>query len=89
MPDELDLFTRALHLIKLFTGNYIPLRSVSPAYTSSGPHVGCLSSPHGRLSRSGSSYDFVRCPACDLLVNTHRNAACLIRDRGLSSPLPD
>ena len=89
MPDEPDLFTRALLLVKLYTGKSIPLCSVSPAYTSSGPHVGCPSSPHGRLSRSGSSYDFVRCSACDLLVNTHLNAACLIRDRGLSSPLPD
>jgi hypothetical protein len=89
MPDELDLFARALLLVELFTGKSIPLRSVSPAYTSSGPHVDCLSSFPGRLSRSGSSYDFVLCPACGLLVNTHRNAACLIRNRGLSSPLPD
>ena len=90
MPDDLDLFTRALLLVKLFTGKSIPLCSVSPAYTSSGPHVGCPSSPHGRLSRSSSSsYDFARCPACDLLVNTHRNAAYIIRDRCLSSPLPD
>jgi hypothetical protein len=89
MPDDLDLFTRAVLLVKLFTGNSISLCSVNPAYTSSGPHVGCLSSPPGHLSRSDSSYDFVRCSACDLLVNTHRNAACLIRDRVLSSPLPD
>jgi len=89
MPDDLNLFTRALLLVKLFTGKSISLRTVSPAYTSSGPHVGCLSSPPSCLSRSGSSYDFVRCPTCDLLVNTHRNAAIIIRDRALSSPLPD
>jgi len=89
MPDDLNLFTRALLLVKLFTGKSISLRTVSPAYTSSGPHVGCLSSPPSFLSRSGSSYDFVRCPTCDLLVNTHRNAAIIIRDRALSSPLPD
>jgi hypothetical protein len=88
MPDDFDLFTRALLLVELITGKSIPLCTVNPAYTSSCPHVDCLSSPPGRLSRS-SSYDFVRCPACDLLVNTHRNAAYIIRDRALSSPLPD
>ena len=89
MPDEFDLFTRALLLVEVFTGKHIPLCTVNPIYTSSGLHVGCSSSFPGRLSRSGSSYDFVRCPTCDLLVNTHRNAACLIRDRALASPLPD
>jgi hypothetical protein len=89
MPDELDIFTRALLLVELSTGKSIHLCSVSPAYTSSGPHVGCISSPPGRLSRSGSFYDFVRCPACGLLVNTHHNAARVIRDRTLSPPPPD
>jgi hypothetical protein len=89
MPDELDVFTRALLLVELFTGKNIPLHAVSPAYTSSGPHVDCPSSPQGRLSRSSSSYDFVRCSTCGLVVNTHINAARVIRDRTFSSPLPD
>jgi hypothetical protein len=88
MPDGVDLFTRALLLVKHFSGSCVTLRSVDPAYTSTGPHVGCPSSPPDRLTRS-SSYDFVLCPSCDSLVNIHYNAACLIRDRALSPPLPD
>ncbi len=88
MPDGVDLFTRALLLVKHFSGSCVTLRSVDPAYTSTGLHVGCPSSSPKRLIRS-SSYDFVLCPSCDSLVNTHFNAACLIRDRVLSFPLPD
>lgn len=88
MPDGVDLFTRALLLVKHFSGSCVTLRSVDPAYTSTGPHVGCPSSSPGRLTRS-SSYDLVLCPFCDSLVNTHFNAACLIRDRAISPPLPD
>ncbi len=89
MPDGVDLFTRALLLVEHFSGYCVTLRSVNPAYTSTGPHVGCPSSSAGHLTRSSSSYDFVLCPSCDSLVNTHFNAACLIRDRALSPPLPD
>ncbi len=89
MPDGLDLFTRAVLLVNHFSDQSVSLRSVNPAYTSSGLHVGCPSSPPGRLSRSSSEYDFAPCPSCGSLVNTHFNAACLIRVRALSSPLPD
>ncbi|MHA2073016.1 MAG: hypothetical protein ACW97X_00170, partial [Candidatus Hodarchaeales archaeon] len=89
MPDGFDLFTRALLLVEHFSGVSVPLCSVDPAYTSNGPHVGCSSSPPGRLSHSSSSYDVVPCSSCGLPVNTHFNAAYLIRTRALSSPLPD
>ena len=89
MPDDVDLFTRAVLLIEHFSGLTIPLRSVNPSYTSSGPHVGCSFSPPGRLLRSSSSYNFAPCSSYGSLVNTHFNAACLIRDRALSSLPPD
>ena len=86
MPDNVDLYERSVLLVQFLSGQVVDLRRIHPAYTSQGPHVGCSASTPGSLVRSYNSYDRVTCPACGQLVNTHHNAACLIRDRGLFSP---
>ena len=87
MPDGLDLYQRAILLVKWLTGREVTLRLVSPAYTSQGLHVGCPAPVAGRLTRVSGSYDYVRCPACGSLVNSHTNAARVILARGLSFPV--
>ncbi len=87
MPDGLDLYQRAILLVKWLTGRQVTLRLVSPAYTSQGLHVGCPAPVAGRLTRVIGSYDYVRCPACGSLVNSHTNAARVILARGLSFPV--
>jgi hypothetical protein len=84
MPDELDLYQRAILLVYFFTGVFTILQRVDPRNTSRGIHMGCSATPAGRLIRSRKHYDSAPCSACGSFVNTHTNAACLIRVKGLS-----
>lgn len=88
MPDEFDLYERAVLLVFWMTGAIVDLRRVDPRYTSQGVHVCCPVVPAGKVLRSRGAYDIAPCSACGAAVNTHQNAACLIRDKGLllSSP---
>jgi hypothetical protein len=85
MPDELDLYDRAILLVYYHTGVIITLHRVDPRNTSRGVHVGCSANSAGRLRRSRKNYDLAPCSSCGSSVNTHSNAACLIRDKGLLS----
>jgi hypothetical protein len=85
MPDDIDIYERALLLIYYFTGTVTTLTRVNPRNTSRGVHVGCSSIPNGRLLRSGNNYDIAPCSACGLYVNTHINTAYLIRNKGLKT----
>ncbi|MHA2370478.1 MAG: hypothetical protein ACXADX_16805, partial [Candidatus Hodarchaeales archaeon] len=82
MPDDLDLYERSVLVVEWLTGREVPIQRVSPYRTSQGPHVGCPASPAGFLHRRQGQWDFAECSACQQLVNSHRNAAKLIRDRG-------
>ncbi|MFX0183490.1 MAG: hypothetical protein ACFE95_10455 [Candidatus Hodarchaeota archaeon] len=84
MPDELDLYERAILLVFYLTGKPVILQRVDPRYTSQGLHVDCPVEPAGRLLRSSDNYDIAPCSACGSFINTHYNAACLIRDKILS-----
>ncbi len=89
MPDEIDLYERAILLVFYLTEAAVILLRVDPRFTSQGFHVDCPVDPIGRVLRSYDTYDVAPCSACGAMVNTHHNAACLIRDKGLfqySSP---
>ena len=83
MPDDIDLYERVVLLVLYLTGIAVALRRVDPRYTSQGKHIDCSADPAGKVLRSRDSYDLAPCSACGSLVNTHHNAACLIRDKGL------
>ena len=83
MPDEIDLYERAILLVLYLTGTAVVLRRVDPRNTSQGKHIDCSADPAGKVLRFRDSYDITPCSACGSLVNTHHNAACLIRDKGL------
>jgi hypothetical protein len=83
MPDEIDLYKRTILLVFHLTGVVVTLRRVDPRNTSQGVHVECPADPPGKLRRFRDAYDLVPCSVCGVLVNTHYNAACLIRDKGL------
>ncbi len=50
--------------------------------------MGCSVHPAGRIVRYRENYDIAPCSACGSFVNTHTNAACLIRDKSLLSISP-
>ncbi len=81
MPDDLDLYEGSVLVVEWLTGRKVPIQHVSPYRTSQGPLVGCPASVAGCLRRRGQ-WDFAECSACQQLVNSHQNAAKLIRDRG-------
>ncbi|MFX0182842.1 MAG: hypothetical protein ACFE95_07150 [Candidatus Hodarchaeota archaeon] len=87
MPDDIDLYERSILLVFYLTGAVVTLRRVDPRYTSQGVHVGCPVAPIGQVLRSRNNYDNALCSTCGSSVNTHLNAACLIRDKGLSLPI--
>ncbi|MHA2272833.1 MAG: hypothetical protein ACXACI_13285 [Candidatus Hodarchaeales archaeon] len=82
MPDDLDLYERSVLVVEWLTSRKVSIQRVSPYHTSQGPHVGCPASVAGYLRRRRGQWDFAECSACHQLVNSHRNAAKLIRDRG-------
>ncbi len=88
MPDEIDLYERAILLVFYLTGTTVAIRRVDPRSTSQGKHIDCSANPVGKVLRSRDSYDLAPCSACGSLVNTHHNAACLIRDKGLLQVCP-
>ncbi len=84
MPDEEDLYMRAVLLASYITARPITLRKVNPAYTSQGTHLSCSVSPPGRLIRHEGTWDYARCSVCQHLVNTHQEAAHHIRELGIA-----
>lgn len=87
MPDDPGIYGMALLLVEWITGKKVGLAKVNPFKTSQGHHIGCSKAVPGDLTRSASNYDEVVCPSCDQLVDTHVNAAKLIRDRGVSQTI--
>lgn len=89
MPDQIDLYERAILLIFYLTGVITVLRRVDPRNTSHGVHVGCPVYPAGQVFHFRDAFDVTPCSTRGVLVNTHTNVVCLIRDKRLShfSPL--
>lgn len=86
MPDDEDIFEKAVLLASSILKYDVSLVSVDPRRTSS-IHNSC----GGSLKRTTKSYDIVKCNKCSKQVNTHTNAALNIRDRGIkssNSPFP-
>ncbi|MFQ5979051.1 MAG: hypothetical protein ACE5OZ_13070 [Candidatus Heimdallarchaeota archaeon] len=90
MPDQEDLFPRAVLLASYIIGRPIKLRKVNPAYTSQGAHRACSVTPPGRIVRPAGQWDYAECSRCHQRVNTHREAAVHVRELGLAlAPLHD
>jgi 2-oxo-4-hydroxy-4-carboxy--5-ureidoimidazoline (OHCU) decarboxylase len=90
MPDQEELYTRAVLLASYIAGCPIELRKVNPAYTSQGVHRACSVNPPGRIIRRPRQWDYAECSRCHQQVNTHREAADHIRELGLAlAPLHD
>ena len=83
LPDEQDLFERSTLIVEWLTGKKQTLILVDPRNTSQGEHVACIKYPKGKIKRTKNEWDYARCNACDKHVNTHHNAAMIIRQRGL------
>lgn len=77
MPDEMNLFEKAVNLASSLLGYEVLLKKVDPRNTSKF-HNGC----GGTIQRSPKSYDISQCKKCGKTVNTHLNAAKNIRDKG-------
>jgi hypothetical protein len=84
MPDDEELFARAVLLASYITGRPIELRKANPAYTSQGVHRTCPINPPGRIVRSPGQWDYATCSGCHQSVNTHREAAVQIREVGVA-----
>ncbi|MBY9001630.1 MAG: transposase [Candidatus Heimdallarchaeota archaeon] len=89
MPDEINLFEKAVGLASSLLGYEVKLMKVDPRNTSRF-HNGC----GGTIQRSTKSYDIAQCKKCGKTVNTHINAARNIKDKGeknsnsTTSPFP-
>ncbi len=83
MPDEPDLVKRACLVSEHTTNRPVRLIPVNPSYTSSGDHNGCEKNPPGKILRNSRSYDIVTCSECNKRINTHVNAAKVVKRRGL------
>ncbi len=77
MPDETNLFEKAVNLASHVLKAKVKLIQVDPRNTSKF-HNGC----GGTIQRSTKSYDIAQCKKCGKTVNTHINAARNIRDKG-------
>ncbi|MHA1690460.1 MAG: zinc ribbon domain-containing protein, partial [Candidatus Heimdallarchaeaceae archaeon] len=77
MPDEMNLFEKAVNLASSLLGYEVLLKKVDPRNTSRF-HNDC----GGTIQRSPKSYDIAQCKKCGKTVNTHLNAAKNIRDKG-------
>ena len=82
MTDELDLFEKVCLRVEWLTGQKQTLILVDPRNTSQGEHVTCKNKKKGKIKRKGNEWDYANCNACGELVNTHFNAAMIIRQRG-------
>ncbi|MFQ5976812.1 MAG: hypothetical protein ACE5OZ_01620 [Candidatus Heimdallarchaeota archaeon] len=90
MPDQDELFARAVLLASYVGGRPLTLRKINPAYTSQGSHLTCSDNPRGCIVRQPDQWDYAHCSSCHQRVNTHRDAAVHIRELGLAlAPLPD
>ncbi|MFQ5977222.1 MAG: hypothetical protein ACE5OZ_03695 [Candidatus Heimdallarchaeota archaeon] len=90
MPDQEELYPRAVLLASYIAGQPIALRKVNPAYTSQGVHRACSATPPGRIVRQPDKWDYAECSSCHQRVNTHREAAGHIRELGVAlAPLHD
>ena len=49
-----------------------------------GEHVTCKSKKKGKIKRKADEWDYASCNACGEIVNTHYNAAMIIKQRGIS-----
>jgi hypothetical protein len=86
MPDQPDLLDRAVEVATwvLQSTPQVQHLRVDAHHTSSSGHVSCRASPRGTLRRSfPRQWDAAPCSACYQSVNTHLNAAQVIRDRGV------
>ncbi len=77
MPDDLDIFEKAVLIASKISGRQIKLIQINPSSTSI-YHYKCK----GRLSREQYHYDNALCTKCGNIINTHFNAAQNIRDKG-------
>ena len=83
MPDNEDIYTRSAMTVQWLSGKQISVIEVNAWNTSQSHHLNCLTIPKGKIQRSSLHYDLAPCSACGNMVNTHHNAACVIRNRGL------
>ena len=83
MTDEIDLFEQVNLRVEWFTGNKQTLVLVDPRNTSQGEHVKCSNKIKGRIKRKGNEWDYASCNACGEQVNTHYNAAMIIKQQGI------
>lgn len=77
MPDEIDIFEKAVLIASKISGKKIKLIKINPRGTSSF-HYRCK----GRLSREQYYYDNALCAKCGNMIDAHKNAAQNIREKG-------
>ncbi len=77
MPDECDIFEKAVLIASKLSGKVIRLIRVHPKGTSS-YHYQC----RGILEKEHYHHDHALCKKCGTYVNTHSNAAKNIREKG-------
>ncbi len=77
MPDEIDIFEKAILIATKISGRIIRLIKVPPQGTST-YHFQC----RGILDRTNHYYDKALCKKCGDYVDTHHNAARNIKDKG-------
>lgn len=75
MPDDLELYIRAVTVVQAITKNSKQLITVDPYKTSQSSHIGCIGNPAGKLKRVKGQYDIITCSVCHKSVNSHTNAA--------------
>ena len=75
MPDDLDLYIRAVVVAQTLTTKKLTLVTVDPYKTSQSEHIGCSHIPVGKPIRTAQQYDVARCSACNKFINTHTLAA--------------
>jgi len=76
MADDTWLYAREVLAVRKFSSRDIKLIKVN-AHNSSRIHVDC----GGSIERDSDNYDIALCKKCNLMVNTHKNAAIyLVKD---------
>ena len=81
MPDDLNLYIRAVTVAQTITSTPKYLVSIDPYNTSKSSHIGCSVTPAGDIKRKKGQYDSVTCSACTKSVNSHTNAALQLVQR--------
>ncbi|MHA1551514.1 MAG: zinc ribbon domain-containing protein [Candidatus Heimdallarchaeaceae archaeon] len=77
MPDNLEIFSKAISIVSEISDRSINLILVNPWNTSKS-HNNC----GGILDRTLSNYDYAPCKKCNSKVHTHINAAKNIAQKG-------